>query len=499
MMLKTDTLVVGSAMPAWEGTTMIGSRMTRRQFLSGASASAAAFAMGPRAFAAEPERSANVLLITVDDANWDSFGCTGSTTPDVSPNIDRLASEGVRFEHAHVTSAICQPCRSAIGTGRYPHRSGALGFEPINDDVPTIVESFNSGDYHTGILAKIGHMAPPSKFPWDFTCEGGELGAGRDPVLFHKHSKAFFDQAKAADKPFFLMANSQDPHRPFPGSAQEENRQGFPAPSRVYRPDEVQVPGFLPQAIPDIEKEIAQYYTAVHRCDEAVGQILRALKESGQEENTLVIFLSDNGISVPFAKTNCYENSTKTPLIVRWPGRVKAGVVDREHFVSTIDLMPTIIDALGLAPVAGMDGRSFLPVLEGKKQAGLDKVFTFITSTAGRRMLPMRSVRNATRSYIVNAWSDGKTEFRNEPMGGLTWNAMKTAGEKDPQIAERCEFYLHRVAEEFYDLKSDPDELHNLIASPTHQTEIGKLRTAMLDMMTATKDPLLERFQEMVG
>ena len=455
--------------------------------------------MGPNVFAAEARGRANVLLITVDDANWDSFGCTGSKTPDVSPNIDKLASEGVRFEHAHVTSAICQPCRSVIGTGRYPHRNGALGFEPINADVPTIVDSFRSGGYHTGILAKIAHMAPQSKFSWDFTRDGGELGNGRDPVLFHKQSKAFFDAAKAAGKPFFLMANSQDPHRPFPGSAQEEKRQGFPAPSRVYEPDEVQVPGFLLQAIPDIQKEIAQYYTAVHRCDEAVGEILRALKESGQEENTLVIFLSDNGISVPFAKTNCYENSTKTPLIVRWPGRVKAGVVDREHFVSGVDLMPTIIDALGLEPVEGMDGRSFLPVLEGKKQAGFDKVFTFITSTAGKRMFPMRSVRNATRSYIFNAWSDGNTEFRNEPMGGLTWNAMKTAGEKDPGIAERCEFYLHRVPEEFYDLEADPDELNNLISSPTHRTEVDRLRTALLDMMTATKDPLLGRFKEMIA
>jgi N-sulfoglucosamine sulfohydrolase len=473
--------------------------MTRRQFLSRASVSAAALAMGPRAFAAGPKARANVLLITVDDANWDSFGCTGSKTPDVSRNIDKLASEGVWFEHAHVTSGICQPCRSVIGTGRYPHRNGALGFGPINDDVPTIVETLRSGGYHTGILAKIDHMAPRSKFPWDFACEGGELGAGRDPGLFHKHSKAFFDQAKAAGKPFFLMANSQDPHRPFPGSAQEEARQGFPAPSRVYKPDEIQVPGFLPQGIPDIEKEIAQYYTAVHRCDEVVGQVLRALKESGQEENTLVIFLSDNGISVPFAKTNCYENSTKTPLIVRWRGRVKAGVVDREHFVSGIDLMPTIIEALELEPVKGMDGRSFLPVLEGKKQAGFDKVFTFINSTAGRRSFPMRSVRNATCSYIFNAWSDGKTEFRNEPMSGLTWDAMRTAGEKDPKIAARCEFYLHRVPQEFYDLGSDPNELDNLISGPARQTEVGELRTAMLDMMAATNDPLLGRFKEMIG
>ena len=259
------------------------------------------------------------------------------------------------------------------------------------------------------------------------------------------------------------------------------------------------MPGFLPQQVADIRKEIAQYYTAVRRCDEAVGEILRACREAGCEEDTIVIFLSDNGISVPFAKTNCYENSTKTPLIVRWPGRVKPGSVDREHFVSGIDLMPTIIDALGLDPVKGVDGRSFVPVLEGGKQPGRDKVFTFITSTAGRNHFPMRSVRNAAYSYIFNAWSDGKTEFRNEPMSGLTWKAMVAAGAKDPRIAARCEFYLHRVPEEFYDLRSDPCELTNLISDPKHRGEIDKLRREMLEMMTSTNDPLLEAFRKRIG
>ena len=474
--------------------------LSRRRFLKAAGLSTAVLAIGPGAFAAEPKSSrTNVLLITADDMNWDSLGCTGSKTPAISPNIDKLASQGMRFEHAHVTSAICQPSRSAIGTGRYPHRSGALGFDPINTDVPTIVESFRAGGCHTGILAKVGHMAPKSKFPWDSITEVGELGNGRDPSLYYKACKAFFDQAKSAGKPFLLMANSQDPHRPFPGSQQGEGKLHTLEASRVYKPEEVRVPGFLPQGIPDIGKEVAQYYTAVHRCDEAVGQVLRALKESGREDDTIVIFLSDNGISVPFAKTNCYESSTKTPLIIRWPGRIKPGSVDKEHFVSGIDLMPTLIDALGLEPVKGMDGRSFLPVLQGKKQDGRDKVFTFITSTSGKKFFPMRSVRNASYSYIFNAWSDGKTEFRNEPMSGLTWKAMMAAGEKDPKIAERCSFYLHRVPEEFYDLESDPNELKNLISSSMRQADINKLRRAMLDMMKSTNDPLLEEFKKRMG
>ncbi|MDH7601177.1 MAG: sulfatase [Armatimonadota bacterium] len=467
--------------------------LTRREFLSAAGISTAAMALGSGLFAAEPKPT-NVLLITADDANWDSFGCTGCRAPNISPNIDALAAQGIRFEHAHVTSAICQPSRSVIGTGRYPHRNGALGFDPIRTDVPTIVECFRSSGYYTGILAKVEHMAPPAKFPWDVVVKGAELGNGRNPQLYYQHTKALIEQAKAQGKPFFLMANSQDPHRPFPSIDQPSENV-----SRIYKPEEVDVPGFLPQGIPDIQKEIAQYYTAVHRCDETVGQILRALRDAGAEENTMVIFLSDNGISVPFAKTNCYENSTKTPLIIRWPGKIKPGLVDKEHFVSGIDLMPTLIDALGLKPVEGMDGTSFAPILRGVKLPGRDKVFTFITSTAGRRFYPMRSVRTATRSYIFNAWSDGKTEFQNEPMSGLTWNAMVRAGKQDSKIAARCDFFLHRVPEEFYDLTKDPCELNNLIDSRAHREEIDQLRAEMLDMMKSTSDPLLDEFRKKIG
>src|SRR5262249_35448378 len=142
---------------------------------------------------------------------------------------------------------------------------------------------------------------------------------------------------------------------------------GYPAPSRIYKPEEILIPGFLPD-LADVRKEMSQYYSSAHRCDETVGQVLRALKESGLEENTLVMFLSDNGISMPFAKSNCYLTSTRTPWIVRWPGKVKAGVVEDQHMISGIDYMPTILETLGLAAPAGMDGRSFLPLLTDGKQ-----------------------------------------------------------------------------------------------------------------------------------
>ena len=466
--------------------------MTRREFIVKAGASAAALAVASASFAADkPSARANVLLITADDMNYESLGITGSKTPGVSSNIDALAKSGMLFQHAHVNSAICQPSRSVIMTGRYPHRSGALGFDPIREDVPTLGESLRAAGYLNGIIDKVGHLAPESKFCWDFVVGSKETDHGRGPKLYYNHTKRFLDQAKAAGKPFFLIANSQDPHRPFP----EETDTSI---SRRYKPEEVEVPGFLPD-LPNVRREVASYYTAVHRCDETVGQILKALKDSGQEDNTLVIFLSDNGMSFPYAKTNCYEVSTRTPLILRWPSHIKPGKVDSDDMVSCLDLMPTILEALDVKPPTGMDGRSFLPLLEGKPQDGRDKVFTFITRNSSRTEEPIRSVRTKHSSYIYNAWSDGKMTFRNESQGGLTFPAMKKAGETDPKIAQRVNFFLHRVPEEFYDLDADPWELRNLIDSPEHKSQIGKLRSEMLAMMESTSDPLLEGFRRRIG
>ena len=473
-------------------------RCTRRDFLAGLGAAGMGLALLPHAFA--EGKKPNVLFITADDMNYDSLGVTGCKVPDISPNIDRLAAQGMRFEQAHVTAAICQPSRSVLMTGRYPHRNGAMGFEPISVDTPTLEESLRAAGYMNGIMAKVGHLAPQPKFCWDTVVDAKVLRQGKDPQQFYKYSKEFFEKAKSEGKPFFLMANSQDPHRPFPGSQQEEGAgKDFPEVRRTYKPEEITVPPILPDGIPDIRTEIAQYFTAVHRCDETVGQILRALKESGMEENTVVIFISDNGISMPYAKTNCYLYSTRTPLIVRWPGRVKPGTISRHDLVSGIDFMPTILEACGVEQVKGMDGRSFVPLLEGRSQDGRDKAFTFINETSAGNEYPMRCVRTEKLSYIYNAWPDGKTVFKNEPQAGLTFKAMQAAGQKDPKIAERVKFFLYRTREEFYDLKADPYEQKNLATEVKYKPQIEKMRAELLQMMTATKDPLLPKFKEQIS
>lgn len=482
----------------------------RRAFLKTTAGCIAAASLGYLPTVAESNRNRlNVLLITADDMNWDAPGCFGGNTPDITPNIDKLASEGISFRRAHVVVAVCQPSRQVLMTGRYPHRNGGMGFEPIRQDVPTLQEQLNSAGYLNGIMSKTRHLAPTEKYKWDLCVDQSELARGRNPELYYRRAKEFMERAQKENKPFFLMANSDDPHRPFSGSDDEKRVFGRPgpdgksrldliaAPSRVYKPEEVNVPGFLPD-LPNVRKEVAQYYSSVRRCDDTVGAVLRALKESGQEDNTLVMFISDNGMAFPFSKTNCYLNSTRTPWIVRWPGKVEKGTVNGDHFISSVDFMPTILEAAGIKPVEGMDGRSFVPLLAGKSQCGRERVFTAFYKTVRRDEFHMRCVQDANFGYIYNAWSDGKNEFRNESQSGLTWAAMVEAAESDKAVAERVKFFQHRVTEELYDFRKDPDALRNLADKPEHKEQLAKMRSQMLEWMEQTNGPLLDDYRKLL-
>lgn len=474
---------------------------TRRQFLRAMGLGAALLVSGQgKVFPADKRKKRpNILLITADDMNCDAPGCFGGRTPDITSNIDRLASEGMRFAHAHITIAVCQPSRSVLMTGRYPHRNGAEGFQAINTNVPTMQESLHKAGYLNGILGKVKHLAPIEKFKWDMVRDIGELGQGRDPKLYYKFARDFFQLATDKNQPFFLMANSHDPHRPYHGSLQEQNKfakvlKKIPPPSRVYRGEEIHVPGFLPD-IPDVRKEIAQYYSSVRRCDDTVGAVMRALRETGQGENTLIMFLSDNGIAVPFAKTNCYLHSTRTPWIAVWPGKIKPGTVDNRHFISGIDFMPTALEATGLSQPEGMDGFSFLPVLLSQQQAGRDKVFTQFHQTSAKNRYPMRCVQNDRFGYIFNPWSVGERVFKNESQSGLTFKAMQAAAKTDPKVADRVKLFQYRVVEEFYDFANDPDALYNLKDDPKYKKKLDNMRKELLNWMKHTDDPVLEAFE----
>jgi len=442
---------------------------------------------------ADAPRKLNFLFITADDMNYDSAGCYGCPVKDLTPNLDRLAAEGIRFHYAYSTVAVCQPVREIMHTGLYPHRNGAMGYFPLRPEVRTLNQQLRDAGYLISMIGKNPHYQPAEKFCVDYA----QTRISRSPAQLAAATHEFLTLARQQGKPFFHHVNCTDPHRPFIGAGGPDDLAGGDAPSRYVRPKEVpNVPGFL-EDLPEVRREVATYYTSVRRLDDCVGALLQALKDEGAVENTLVMFYGgDHGMSFPFAKSNDYENSSRGALILRWPGVIQPGGVDREHLVSTLDFTPTLLDAAGLPPLAGIDGRSFLPAIKGAKMSGWDRVFTFYNANSANQWFPMRCVRTKDRSYIWNAWSDGQTQYRAENMNGLTWKAMLAAAGSDPAIQARTDFYLHRVPEEFYDLTGDRCERQNLIQDPSRQAEIASLRQELLALMQRTDDPLAEAFAQ---
>ena len=455
----------------------------------------------------------NVLFITVDDMNRDSVGVYGAKVPETTPNIDRLASEGLRFEHAHVTVAICQPTRAVWMTGRYPHNSGALGFDEIRAGVPTLPETLRQNGFYTGVLGKTHHVVPSRENAFEYRRPSEELLHGRSPDLYGTFVAEFLRRARRSDRPFFLMVNTADPHRPFDSRKPAAQRslaevdpaanekkdwytRDFPAPSRIYQPDEIVVPGFLPE-LPDVREEIAMYYSSVRRADDIVGRVLDELKAAGFADNTLVMLKSDHGIAVPFAKTNVWRHSTLTPWIVRWPGVLKPGIHETEHLVAGVDFAPTILDILGVDAMPGMDGRSFLPVLKGEKQDGREFVYTQINTLVSGASHTMRSIQGKRFGLIWNAWSDGTTAFWNVLMKGLTWKAMVSAAESDPAVAARVQYFQYRVPLEFYDYQQDPDALDNRIHDPDAKETIQAYALRLGEFMRATGDFALSDYEKL--
>ena len=439
----------------------------------------------------------NLLFISVDDMNCDSVGVYGSPLEGITPNMDRLAAEGLRFEYAHVMVGNCYPGRNVMFTGLSPHSNLVEGFYPItNPHYPHLVDLMKAGGYFTGIFGKVGHTTPYSPYDWDLVMGRGKEKENhiKDAGSYYRTTAEGIAAAKEADKPFCLLINISDPHLPFYGWHRREEIEDPYLPSRLYTPEEVPVPDYLPDT-PKARKELAHYYMSVSRADDCVGETLRALAESGQAEETVVMFLSDHGMPLPFAKTCLYHHSTRTPWMVRWPGQIKPGTHDTEHMISALDLLPTLLDIAGIEHPKGLEGRSFYPVLKGKKQPELDHVIKEYNESSGSRRHPMRAVQTKRFNYIFNPWAVQGRKFQGAAQGTLTYREMVGLAKTDPTWAERLHQFDFRSVEEFFDIENDPDNLNNLIDDPKWQEEIAAHRAILGQWMEKTKDPVYAAFQ----
>ncbi len=454
----------------------------------------ALFGLSLPAFAADKP---NVLLITTDDMSCDSVGAYGCKLPGTTPHMDRLAARSLRFNHAFVQVGNCMPSRNVMWSGRYPHNNRVEGFYQIQDpDYPHLSDLMKAAGHFTGIRGKVSHSTPYHPYPaWDIVLDtnpDGSKAHNKDPQSYYLSTQTGIAKAKQAGKPFCLNLNISDPHKPFYA---EGGKPDPHVPSRVFTADEVPVPGFLFDD-PQVRRELAEYYSSVRRADDCFGEIWRALEEAGATDNTVIFFLSDHGMPLPFAKTQLYFHSTRTPLMIRWPGVTKPGAIDDEHLVSAVDLLPTLLDILGLPHPEGMDGRSFAPALRGEKLPDRDYIVAEYNENAGGDRSPMRAIITRDYGYLFSPWSNGQRVMKTATQGTVTYRRMKALAPENPEIAARLQLFDHRLPEELYHYRYDPDALANLIGKAEHETEQKRLTKLLEDWMARTRDPMLAIFRQ---
>lgn len=447
----------------------------------------------------------NILLMIADDLGREQIGCYGSKALP-TPHLDRLAQSGSRFDMAFASTASCSGSRTTIYTGLHTHENGSYGlvgqrngFQTSNN-VETAPEVFNKIGYKTGILGKV-HVAPESRYPWQVRKED----ESRDTAKVADKAEAFFSDAKKEDKSFFLTIGYVDPHRVLAtrgGFGNVDGNYDSRLKDRIFAPEEVEIPQFL-QDIPEVRQELAEYYRAINRLDQGVGLVLEALERQGLADDTLVLFISDNGPPFVNSKTTLYDAGVRLPFLLKVPTGKSSGVVN-PNLVSYIDILPTFLDWAGhadLQPPEGYvgprRGRTVLPIVANTTTTeGWDHVFGSHTFHEVTNFWPTRYMRNRRYKYHRNVCWKLDFPFAMDLYASLSFEGMRNSGTdtKPAMVGKRAlKSYICRPPEELYDLVEDPDEIHNLADVPEHRETLLGMRKALEAWQAETEDLWLWR------
>jgi N-sulfoglucosamine sulfohydrolase len=472
--------------------------------------------------AGKPEKAKNrpnFLLLLTDDQSY-HLSLVG--TPGIqTPNIDGLAKRGVFFTKAYAAAASCSPCRSAILTGMYPHSNGhwrntitPLMSDPdsqfgrhstkadqvgVHEDLPTLIELLGANGYRTGITEKF-HLSPPWKYPFN-----DHFAAGNTPAAQYQATIDFLEKAK--DTPFFLEVNIGNTHRPYKSPRKQTNL--IPV-----SPDSVVVPPNWPDT--QITREdYAEYLTTVEQADAVIGEVIKALNESGKAQNTIIIYTSDQGFCYHRAKATTYDWGVHVPLSFTGPG-IRAGI-QTSSLASHTDLAPTVLDFAGISIPATVQGKSLKAFLVGKtKTTGEGYAFSEHNAhgPSEDEYYPTRAVTDGRYRYIRNLRNQivpaypierfvTDVAFANKNKG-LAWTCLDaTPGgnwgnrafadivnnrEKFPVPYELLRSTFFRPKEELYDLEKDPFEMNNLAENPDYKSKKLHLSKVLDDWMKQTND-----------
>ncbi len=427
----------------------------------------------------------NVILFIADDVSSDDLGCTGNPTAR-TPHIDRLAANGRRFDAAFLTASSCSPSRSSIVTGRYPHNNGRASelHQPIAAHLPWFPRLLRDAGYYTALSGKHhmtfeapapGESPPPAPFD--------HVDAGKAPGNSGGHAnwvKVLHERPK--DKPFFLWFAALDAHRDWDGDNEWQPELYGPK----HAPAAVRVPAYLHDDA-TTRADLASYYNEVTRFDHYVGRVVAALEKEGTLANTLILVMADNARAFPRAKTRLHDSGMKTYFIAHWPAGLAQPGKSSASLVSAIDIAPTVLTAAG-APIAPtMQGVSFLPVLQNPAATVRQHVFS--EHNWHDYEAHGRAVRSEGFLYLRNHRPAQPWQGPADSVRGPSHQALRTARAAGPLPPAQADIFLApRPSEELYDTGTDPLQLQNLAADPTHRLTKVRLAKLLTDWSDATGD-----------
>ena len=403
--------------------------------------------------AAQAEQKPNFLLIIADDLCWRDFGFTGNK--DIkTPNIDRLAKDGLSTTTMFSPATTCSPSRHAMYTGLFCVRSGAYpNHTRVYEGTKSLFTHLKENGYRVALQNK-SHVGPKASFPYEHIGSADNFDNTKDFIT------------RSAKQPWFLAYASNDPHSPW-------NR------GPKYDPDKIAIPSYYHDNA-TTRQMLAAHYGEISKLDEQVGQLMRLLEQTKQADNTLVMFVSEQGNSLPYGgKWTVYDNGIRVAMCVRWPVKIEPGSTTNA-LMQYVDIAPTFLEAAGIDPTKidtgcpdadgdrGFDGRSLMKVLTGEAQEHRDYIFsqhTTVGINGWDEPYPMRAVRDDHYKLIRNLAPQNRYSIRGihkvEPL--LSW--QKDAKD-DPELARHVEWLFKRPAEELYDLQADPLETKNLTDDP---------------------------------
>ncbi len=442
----------------------------------------------------------NVLLILSDDHSVPHISCyddVNTTQFHITPNLQKFAEQGMRFDRAYTTAPQCAPSRISIFACRSPVGLGVTRFaQPAQAGVPFFTDVLRAGGYWVGLDGRHHHLDGRIREAEHIDTALRNAGMQNLEKRFDhlvRNAKTKGDQldqvssrvSAALDtvpdnKPFFLYFGFNQPHRKF---------------SATYDgidPDKLALPPDWPD-LPEVRVDYARYLASVRELDQGFGQIMQLLVERGIEDNTLVIFMGDNGEALLRGKGTLYDRGTHVPLLIRWPGQV-APHSESSALVCGTDLGPTILEVCGMKPSKGMTGQSFAGELFGKKPDGRRYVFAErgwhfgpITRTDGLDF--SRSITSTRYRYIYNALPD-RSYTPVDMADKDAWKAIQqaqAAGQLSP-LHQRLYFKKPRPMTELYDLQNDPLELRNLSSNTSTSETEDRLRKALEAWMIRETD-----------